>query len=279
MDASAMKSDTPQYVESMPDVRPDSNGSGNGILAEDAFHQMIYLEKKRTERSGKPFLLLLINLKNFRSFAERIKVFKSLGLMLSSALRETDVRGWFEYDFIMGVIFTEIGETDINRARNRIHQKLRDSLLQHLDLEQINMLDLSFQVYTGRREEQVVECTLNVQPIEEDSEARDGEIRPPRSSQHDPRQRCFLFVGDVFLITLAHFLSVLDSTGPVPKCSGGLHGGLHFFHPALSCGSLRFRSLQHGAADLLAVGRVSFGLARDVHDRAFGHVVLSGARI
>lgn len=234
MDASAMKTDTPRYDAPPADVRHDSGGQGNGILAEDAFHQMIYLEKKRTERSGKPFLLLLINLKNIRFFPERSKVFMSLSRILSSGLRETDVRGWFEYDFILGVIFTEIGETDINRARNRIHQKLRDNLQQHLSPEQINMLDLSFEVYTGRGEEQVVECTLNLEPFE-DCKPPDEENRLPRVLNTILRQRCFLFAGDLLLITLAHFLSVWIRLGQfqnVPEVFTGAYTFSILLYPA-----------------------------------------------
>ncbi len=78
-----------------------------GLYLEDYFKEILHLERKRTERSKKPFLLMLIDFKRFNDFAEKNENMKGAAGVLLSVTREIDLKGWYEYNSVMGVIFTE----------------------------------------------------------------------------------------------------------------------------------------------------------------------------
>jgi lipopolysaccharide/colanic/teichoic acid biosynthesis glycosyltransferase len=102
------------------------------ILQEETFHAMLTHERRRAERSRKPFVLMLVESLaahtngNGDAFAER------LSAVLASATRETDLIGWYEHGRTLAVIFTEINleeKTPITELlRSKIVMALRNDL-------------------------------------------------------------------------------------------------------------------------------------------------------
>ena len=80
-----------------------------GILNEETFHRLISLERRRTERSRKPFLLMLLDMGDHLPSGAAAKVLSKILAGLSGSTRETDVAGWYKTDCVVGVMFTEIG--------------------------------------------------------------------------------------------------------------------------------------------------------------------------
>src|ERR1700733_7792849 len=72
------------------------------ILQEDAFKRMIALERKRTERSAKPFLLMLLETGDCQSDEKNGKILASVIAALVAATRETDVIGWYKNQASVG---------------------------------------------------------------------------------------------------------------------------------------------------------------------------------
>jgi exopolysaccharide biosynthesis polyprenyl glycosylphosphotransferase len=102
------------------------------ILEEDSFRQMIAVERKRTERSRQPFLLMLLDTGNCLPSDATGKVLGQVLSALSRATRETDVTGWYKMQEVVGVMFTEIsldsrGEI-LSTVMNRVSQTLRNTL-------------------------------------------------------------------------------------------------------------------------------------------------------
>ena len=65
------------------------------VLDEVSFRQMIALERKRTERSGQPVLLMLLDISRLlRSNGSGMP--EKLLSALSSCMRNTDVMGWYQ---------------------------------------------------------------------------------------------------------------------------------------------------------------------------------------
>jgi len=87
------------------------------IWDENYFHEILAQEKKRSERSGNPLLLMLLNINNIYNGSRSSRDIYSDVASVSSAIRESDIKGWYEHESIVGVIFTEIGEVDINIAK------------------------------------------------------------------------------------------------------------------------------------------------------------------
>lgn len=90
---------------------------------ENQFRYMLRLERKRTERSSIPFILMLIDLEGLigNDRSEQINKVKSI---TASCLRETDITGWHSQNKVVGVIFTSTINDDQNHA-NKILQKLQ----------------------------------------------------------------------------------------------------------------------------------------------------------
>ena len=117
-----------------------------GTLNAEAFRRMIALERKRSERSRKPFMLLLLDMgdrpseKNGKSLAKILSV-------LSLSTRDTDVTGWYKNDCVVGVMFTEIAIEDRSSIPGIILARVTDTLRNNLAFEQFNRVSVSFHVF------------------------------------------------------------------------------------------------------------------------------------
>lgn len=111
----------------------------------DEFHfiRMLRVERKRTERSGKPFMLMLLRHEQGFQDSEVVRELVS-GVELST--RETDTLGWYETGSVLGILFTEIGTTD-REAIERIVQKVESSLVKRLDESESEQLKITYHVY------------------------------------------------------------------------------------------------------------------------------------
>ena len=110
------------------------------------FHHALRIERHRTERSGKPFLLLLLDISALTAERRPEEILEKLHSALRSALRETDICGWYDYDRVIGVIFTEMTSVDrpsIEGVFRKIHGRLGEKLTQEL----LDKIAISFHVF------------------------------------------------------------------------------------------------------------------------------------
>jgi lipopolysaccharide/colanic/teichoic acid biosynthesis glycosyltransferase len=93
---------------------------------------MLALERRRAERSRKPFVLMLIEFRGAELNGNRLTFVEKLGTTISNATRETDILGWYEEGQVLAVIFTEVnltGETSISEVlQGKIEASLSDNL-------------------------------------------------------------------------------------------------------------------------------------------------------
>lgn len=120
------------------------------LYREEYFHDMLCLERKRTERSKKPFVLTLLNIEKVLHDCDKNKTIKEISRILFSATREIDIKGWFKYDHIMGIIFTEINGTDKSFLKQKIINNLRTILTD----EQVNKVEIYFYIFPEDNNEQ-----------------------------------------------------------------------------------------------------------------------------
>src|SRR5713226_10664321 len=73
------------------------------LVSEDVFLRMLCLERKRAERSRKPFLLLLLDSGGLLKGSLKNKLLAKLVAGLSASMRETDVCGWYEDNSTLAV--------------------------------------------------------------------------------------------------------------------------------------------------------------------------------
>ena len=117
------------------------------ILDEEAFRRMISLERKRSERSRKPFVLMLLDMGDRVSSGKNGKVLEKIVSALSVTTRETDVTGWYTKQCSVGVMFTEIGFDDRTATLSTVITRVSDTLRNNLTFEQFNQVSISFHVF------------------------------------------------------------------------------------------------------------------------------------
>jgi lipopolysaccharide/colanic/teichoic acid biosynthesis glycosyltransferase len=118
-----------------------------GILNEEAFHRIISLERRRTERSRKPFLLMLLDIGEHVPSEGAGKILGKMVAALAVSTRETDVAGWYKTDCVVGVMFTEIGLEDRSSIVSTMIARLSTALRSDLSLEQFNQISVSFHLF------------------------------------------------------------------------------------------------------------------------------------
>lgn len=104
-----------------------------GVLKEETFHAMLTLERRRAERSRKPFVLMLLDSHAVHKNGSGATVIERLTSVVSDATRETDIIGWYEESVILAVIFTEINLEGKNPVTEVLYSKVVTALRDNLD--------------------------------------------------------------------------------------------------------------------------------------------------
>lgn len=117
------------------------------ILNQEAFRRVISLERRRTERSRKPFVLMLLDMGDHLPSAATGKSLSKLLTSVSDCTRATDVAGWYKQDSVVGVMFTEIAIEDRKTIVSTMISRVSDMLRNQLSLEQFNRVSVSFHVF------------------------------------------------------------------------------------------------------------------------------------
>ncbi|HZR66789.1 MAG TPA: sugar transferase [Terriglobales bacterium] len=117
------------------------------VLGEESFQRTLAIERKRTERSKKPFLLMLLNFGDANLSEGNRKVLGRLISALSESTRATDIVGWHKDYAVIGVIYTEIIIDDKNTVVSTMMSRVSETLSRALTLDQLNQISISFHVF------------------------------------------------------------------------------------------------------------------------------------
>ncbi len=102
------------------------------ILQEETFHNMLTLERRRAERSRKPFVLMLLDAGGFLDAGAANRFMSRVSSILTKCTRETDLVGWHKNGVVLGVIFTEVSlecESPITEIlRSKVVNALHDEM-------------------------------------------------------------------------------------------------------------------------------------------------------
>jgi len=105
------------------------------ILQEETFHNMLTLERRRAERSLKPFVLMLLDASAFVDSGAANRLMSQVSSILMKCTRETDLVGWHKNGVVLGVIFTEISLESENPITEILHSKVVNALHDELNRE------------------------------------------------------------------------------------------------------------------------------------------------
>jgi lipopolysaccharide/colanic/teichoic acid biosynthesis glycosyltransferase len=127
-------------------VIDENSPSSMAFLTVSHFLHMLRIERQRTERSKKPFLLLLLDISNLTTKKHHKETFDKLKSALASSLRETDILGWHDHYRVIGVIVTEMASLD-RRSIEDIFRNIHSRFSNKLDSELNSQINISFHVY------------------------------------------------------------------------------------------------------------------------------------
>ena len=118
-----------------------------GILSQELFAQALYRERKRTERSGRGFVLMLLDSARLLKPAGDEALDEVLAALARSA-RDTDIKGWHKEGASIGVIFTELAaDWDEQSVGDALMAKVTTALSSALTLSRINEIRMTFRVF------------------------------------------------------------------------------------------------------------------------------------
>jgi lipopolysaccharide/colanic/teichoic acid biosynthesis glycosyltransferase len=95
-----------------------------GFYSEDYFREMLVMERRRTERSQKPFLFVLVNINSTHKFTRDSQFSRKIKLFIQASTREIDIKGWYDRHRTIGIIYTEYNP----QAKETILAKIRTGL-------------------------------------------------------------------------------------------------------------------------------------------------------
>ena len=122
-------------------------------LAQNAFLEVLRLERRRAERSGRPFVMVLVSGKDLQSEASGVLA-DTLVEVLSGCIRETDVLGWYTQSTTLGLLMTEIGE-GLDETIEAIVQKITTILQTSLPSKTYRRLSLVVRAFPEDGEDRV----------------------------------------------------------------------------------------------------------------------------
>jgi lipopolysaccharide/colanic/teichoic acid biosynthesis glycosyltransferase len=114
---------------------------------EDEFRQLLTLERKRSERSHKPLLLLMVDVSALTGEQENSGELAEFLQELAGLIRDIDQCGWYRTDAVIGVLFTEIPVDQIEKAQEVIGAKIRELLGRVFQAGECSRITLRFHVF------------------------------------------------------------------------------------------------------------------------------------
>jgi exopolysaccharide biosynthesis polyprenyl glycosylphosphotransferase len=127
---------------------PKPEAASREPMDEASFRGAISVERKRTERSRKRFLLMLLQAGDSLPPARAEIELGHVVSALTMSIRETDVIGWYKHQLIAGVMFTDIVEEGKNAIvaamLARISERLRDN---ESAANQLSQIGISFHLF------------------------------------------------------------------------------------------------------------------------------------
>ncbi len=131
------------------------------VLNEGTFKRMIAIERKRTERSRTPFLLMLLDMGNQQPSEKNGKALDSIVSALLASTRETDVTGWYKNRATVGVMFTGLAVVDKNSLLSTMLTRISNTLRDNLTFEQFSQISISFHFFPDDWDHEISERPSN----------------------------------------------------------------------------------------------------------------------
>lgn len=115
------------------------------VLGEDVFHSLLVLERRRSQRSRQPFVLMLLDTISQNGSAETLS-YEILDVLRVS-VRETDVIGWYKRGAISAIIFTEVTLNPGRLVTESLIEKISAALQEHLGKNKLSKITITAHLF------------------------------------------------------------------------------------------------------------------------------------
>ena len=112
---------------------------------EPVFKEMLIREMKRSQRSMKPLILMCFDISGMM-IPNCTHEHRILLKAFATCVRETDVRGWYRQESIMGILFTEI-ESASPSVRDSLFRRVMASLVSQAGSSVLFKVKVTFHIY------------------------------------------------------------------------------------------------------------------------------------
>jgi lipopolysaccharide/colanic/teichoic acid biosynthesis glycosyltransferase len=152
------------------------SGVERTLMSEQQFHAVICSERSRTERSGRPFLLMLLDLGAVPRGNKYRRLEGEIVRALSWSIRGTDVAGWHTNPSVLGIMFPEITAGIGKSIGSTMLARVNGILYRQLSFEQFNQLAISYYVFPEEWDHDVPQRPSHPNLYPDLSKRTDGKI-------------------------------------------------------------------------------------------------------
>lgn len=210
-----------RYAMAEGDLRHSSSSGSTAtlsdpakILDEETFRSMIAYERKRTERSRQPVLLMLLEIGDNLSGEDGSNVLSNILSALSQATRDTDITGWYRGHSVVGVMFTETGMDTPGAMMGTMMHRVGETLRYSLSIGEATQISISLHVFPESWNQQVSVGNPTLYPdLEHREESNRRGLAIKRAIDVIGSLAAIIFLSPIFLLVAA--LVKLGSKGPV----------------------------------------------------------------
>ena len=116
------------------------------LLDQAAFSRSLSLERRRTERTGDPFVLMVMNLASLNGATPWPRV-AAICAVLKRESRDTDIYGWYEAPHTIGALFTALRGVPPDSIIAALSAKIERALQEVLDPEEISQVSVTYHFF------------------------------------------------------------------------------------------------------------------------------------
>jgi hypothetical protein len=120
-------------------------GDGACFFDEGNFADIISLERKRSRRSMKHPMLMCMDISGLMN-PELRNVRSKMQVALAGSVRDTDLRGWFKQDAVVGILFTDI-ESTLTCIQEILFRRVMGCLACQIDPAVLRIFHVTFLLY------------------------------------------------------------------------------------------------------------------------------------
>jgi lipopolysaccharide/colanic/teichoic acid biosynthesis glycosyltransferase len=116
-------------------------------LKEELFEHALCVERKRSERSYRLFLLMLLDVSRLETNERKQKTLAKILAALARSVRETDTIGWHEQGNVLGLVFTEIPKECRAQIASSMLLRIKGLLYRELSFDDFNQIEISHYLF------------------------------------------------------------------------------------------------------------------------------------